>query len=109
MSAKSYRHKAQIEFTSNSPQKWADRWRRLDEKTDAEGAPRNVVVTYLEDPKEPVTLPRVGEFWRTQGGGGSSSRILAVSSDENFVVLRSFQRAVAWQLDYFLKGWERDS
>lgn len=120
-SGKPYRHKIQVEFTSNEPRQWffhrgtaGHSWSQLDEATDGHGNPRNVVVTYLETPKEivPPIVPKVGEWWRYRTTS-VTHLVLAVDEAQNFVVLRHDEGhsnvPVAYSYTGFVAHWKRDS
>lgn len=117
-----YRHKIQVEFTSNDPRQWLfaanggglHTLTQLDEATDGYGNPRNVVVTYLEEPKElvPPVIPKVGEMWR-HGSYKKAHLVLAVDEAQNFIVIRHDEGhsnvPIAYRYDSFIRDWTRKS
>lgn len=111
---KTYRHKVQVEFTSNDPRQWLfaatggglHTLTQLDEATDGYGNPRNVVVTYLEEPKEikPRPIPKEDEVWN-RGINGLPYLVLAVNVDKDFVVVQRQIHAGKYDPEAFPLFW----
>lgn len=119
---KTYRHKVQVEFTSNEPRQWLfaanggglHTLTQLDEATDGYGNPRNVVVTYLEEPQPilPPIVPKAGEMWH-YGTYKRPYLLLAVDEAQNFVVVchddGHQEVPMAYTYQGFVKHWKRVS